>query len=92
MKDIRAELVDHTGGSPSVTQRMLIDRIAVLMLRMELMDRRSLQAGDLTEKDTREYLAWNNAVARMLKTLGLEGKPAKAKAKTLADHLAERAA
>jgi hypothetical protein len=90
MKVIRADLTAHVGDNVSTTQKMLIGRIAMLMLRMELMDRKALKHGDLTEKDAREYLGWNNAVARMLKTLGLAGAPAKQR--TLQDHLAERAA
>lgn len=89
MKQISAELETHIGETVSTTQKMLIGRIAMLTLRMELMDARALRAGDMTEHSAREYLGWNNAVARMLKTLGLEGRPAKPK--TLADHLAGRA-
>lgn len=89
MKQLRAELETHIGETVSTTQKMLIDRVAMLTLRMELMDARALKSGDMTERSAREYLGWNNSVARMLKTLGLDGRPAKAK--TLADHLAGRA-
>lgn len=90
MKEIRADLEAQIGENISTAQRMMIERIAVLMLRMELMDRQSLKDAEFSEKNAREYLAWTNSCARMLKMLGLQGKPAKAK--TLRDHLQERAA
>lgn len=90
MKEVRQELAQHVGGSPSIAQRMLIDRIAALTLRMELMDRKAMQSDGLTEKDTREYLGWNNTVSRMLRQLGLHGTPQRAP--TLAEALAASAA
>ncbi len=51
---------------------MLIERVAVLTLRMELMDRETMRGGDMTERDQRAYLGWHNAVSRSLRHLGLE--------------------
>jgi hypothetical protein len=90
LKEVRAELTAHVGGNPSTTQKMVIARIAMLTLRMELMDGRALKTGDMTEKDAREYLAWNNTVSRMLMQLGVHAAPARPR--TLADHLASKAA
>jgi hypothetical protein len=89
MKAIRQELVAHLGNSASTTQRMMIDRIAMLTLRVELMDRKALKLGGQTDHDSRQYLAWANSISKMLRHLGLAGQPAKQK--SLADHLAERA-
>jgi hypothetical protein len=86
MKEIRSELTRHLGGTPSVTQRMMIDRVAMLTLRMELMDANALQTGNFTENDARVYLAWNNTVSKMLRHLGL--KETAAPPRTLADHIA----
>lgn len=91
MKAIRAELVEHVGGNPSTAQRLLIDRVAMLLLRMELMDREALAGSPMTDIDQRAYLGWNNAVSRALRHLGLDSKE-QPKRKTLADHLRERAA
>lgn len=73
MKQIKAELTAHVGGSPSAPQRMLIARIAALTLRLELMDREALAGKPETERDARSYLAWSNGLARMLQKLGLDG-------------------
>jgi len=88
LKEIRAELAGHVGKDVSITQKMMIERIAMIMLRIELMDGRALKKGDMTERDAREYLAWNNTVTRMLRQLGLKGAPPSPR--TLADHLADR--
>ncbi len=90
MRTIRAELTAHVGGKPSATQKMMIERIATLLLRIELMDRRALKEGDMTERDTRSYLAWANAVTRMLRQIGLQG--AATKAPSLAEYLAAKPA
>lgn len=90
MRTIRAELTAHVGGKPSATQEMMIARIATVLLRIELMDRRALRDGDMTEHDQRTYLAWSNTVTRMLRQLGLQG--AAAKGPNLADYLASKAA
>jgi hypothetical protein len=73
MKEIKSALIQHLGGNPSTAQRMLIDRIAALTLRLELMDKEALAGNPETERDARSYLAWSNALARMLHRLGLDG-------------------
>ncbi len=75
LKTIREELAQHLGGKASIVQRMMIERVSILLLRMELMDRKALSEGSLGERDSREYLGWNNAASRMLRTLGLHGAP-----------------
>ncbi|NPD68926.1 hypothetical protein HN018_02850 [Lichenicola cladoniae] len=76
LRDIRADLVKHVGGSPSATERILIDQAAQLRLRLALMD--AEDAGVLSERNAREYLSWSSALGRMLRQLGLKAaaKPA----------------
>jgi hypothetical protein len=53
----------------------MIDRIAMTLLRIELMDRDALESdtpGVLTERQSRDYLAWVNTAGRLLRSLGLE--------------------
>jgi tryptophan synthase beta subunit len=69
---------------------MMIDRAAMLMLRMELMDAEVMKAGQMTERDQRSYLGWNNTVSRMLRHLGLAATPPPRP--SLAQHLAAKAA
>ena len=89
-KRFRAELVAHVGGNPSVTQQAIIERIVQLQLHLSVMDRRFASDHTMSAHDSKVYLAWAGALARLLKQLGLQaGKPP---ARTLADHLAEKAA
>ncbi|MDE1906711.1 MAG: hypothetical protein KGH75_09725 [Rhodospirillales bacterium] len=88
MKEIRLELAQHVGGKPSATQRLLIDRVAMMMLRMELMDKEALNGTPMADRDQRAYLGWANAVSRALRHLGLKGVDGKAPG--LADYLNAR--
>jgi hypothetical protein len=85
LRAIRAELAAHVGGKPSVTERMLIDRCAMLTLRLAQMDEK-IAGGVLTDIDSRSYVAWSNGLARSLQALGL--KPATEAPKRLAEVLA----
>ena len=68
---------------------MLIARIAALTLRLELMDKEALAGKPETERDARSYLAWSNALARMLNRLGLKGGGT-THPQTLSDYLQEK--
>ena len=53
----------------------MIERIAMTLLRIELMDRDALQSdtpGVITERQSRDYLGWVNTAGRLLRSLGLE--------------------
>ncbi len=76
MARVRAELAQHLGGSPSATQRILIDRAAALSLRIHLMDRESARSGEMSERNGRQYLAWSNSLTRVLRQIGLAAAPA----------------
>ena len=54
---------------------MLIGRIAWLQVHLAAMDQRILQSGEMTEHTGKQYLAWANAVARMIACLGLQPPP-----------------
>ena len=71
-------LAQHVGGKPSAVQKALIGRAAKLALHLELMDERTLTAGDMSERDSRQYLAWSNSLSRALSLLGLKGQVAAA--------------
>lgn len=72
MRDIVAELTAHVGGRPSAVQRRLIERAAVLHLRLALMDEETEPGGGMSEKNAREYLCWNNSYVRTLRELGVK--------------------
>lgn len=74
MRDVRAQLTEHVGGSPSVTQAMLIEQAAQLALRIAAMDaKHAAAAGEMSLHDARTYLAWANGYTRILARLGLKG-------------------
>lgn len=89
VKQKRAELIAHVGGSPSPTQRALIDRAAWLSLHIALIDERTAEGKPMTEHDSRTYLAWTNTLTRLMRQIGLKGIAERPP--SLRDHLATRA-
>ena len=70
----RAELTAHV-GNPNNVQKALIERAARLTLYVEMMDARALAAGTMSERDSRQYLAWVNALRLCLRDLGVKAAP-----------------
>ncbi len=87
LRAYRDELTEHVGGSPSATERVLIDRAAMLRVQLELMDQRSLKGAPLPDHTARSYIAWSNALRLVLQALGLERRGPRQK--SLAELLAE---
>jgi hypothetical protein len=87
LRRVRADLTAHVGGVPSVTQRMLIERAAVLHLRLAQIDAKIFADGVLTIHDNNQAIAWQNALTRALVALGI--RKAKAKSATLVDLIRE---
>jgi len=85
LRTTREALVAHVGGQPSAVQSVLIERAAILALRLAVMDAKA-PGGALTERDAREYLCWHNAYVRTLRELGIKGVPERGP--TLAEVLA----
>ena len=71
MRRVRSELTAHLGGSPTFPQRALIDRAAVLALRIAQIDRKIMAGGDLTTIDNNCAIAWHNAYRRTIEALGV---------------------
>jgi len=71
IKNTRAELLGHLGGSANVVQAALIEQAVQIKLRLAVMDRRFAETGTQTEHDSRTYLAWANSYSRMLAKLGI---------------------
>ena len=90
LAEVRADLTFHLGGSPSATQRRMIERAAWLSLHVAQLDAKVAEGGTMTAHDARSYLAWNNTLTRTLRQLGL--KSASAKTRTLAEHISGAAA
>lgn len=96
MRSVREDLINHIGGKPTVTQSALIERAAMLTLHISLMDEKALASmgAPLSERDSREYLAWSNALVKIMHSLGVE--PAKQsdkpKGPSLSDIIGQRVA
>lgn len=75
LKKVRADLLEEIGGVPTASQRVLLDRAAMLNLQIALMDRKAVAAGSMTEHDQRTYIAWVNALTKCMKQLR-ERRPA----------------
>jgi len=87
MRQIEAELTAHLGGADrvSVAQRILIERLAVDLLRLELLDGKAA-TGEMSEHDGRIAHALRNSVRLALATLGMDAAPARTR--TVAEILA----
>ena len=90
LREVRQDLTAHCGGTPSATQRALIDRATWLTLYVARIDRRTAEGGTMSEHDSRTYLAWSNSLARTLAKIGLKG--AADRAPSLKDYLATKTA
>jgi hypothetical protein len=88
MAATRAELTVHIGGNPSSVQRTLIERAARLGLYLEMLDAKGLAAGGLTERDSRQYIAWSNGLRLVLRELGITAASAE-RPNPLAAHFAK---
>ena len=67
------ELNRHVGGAPTAPQARLINRIARLELYLTMQDARADENGGLlSERDSRQYLAWCNSIRLAMRDLGLE--------------------
>ncbi len=77
LKQMRVELAKHLGGEDklSATQRILVERAAMLQLRCALLDRKIVEGGKFTHVDNRTYLAWTNSLTRTITALGLQPAP-----------------
>ena len=87
----RAELIRHVGGAPNSIQRTLIERAARLQLYLEVMDRETLETGTMSERASRQYLAWSNSLRLTLRELGIK-ESAAVVPPSLGDYLASKRA
>lgn len=88
---VRKDLTAHVGGKPTVTQQALIERAAMLTLHLSLLDAKALQSGgEVTDHDSRQYLAWSNALTRLMKSLGTDKPTPPPPARTLADLIRQK--
>jgi hypothetical protein len=69
LRQIERELIEHLGGSASAPQRYLVERVAVDLLRLRLLDS-EMAAGTISDHDARVAHALRNSVRLALRELG----------------------
>lgn len=86
MRAVRDDLTSHLGGNLTAPQKALVERAAWLSLHIALMDEKTMtEGGPGSERDSRQYLAWSNALTRILRDLGADQKPGQKPQRTLKD-------
>jgi hypothetical protein len=91
LRATEARLLDHIGAGASCAQRMLINRLARVALRLELFDEK-MAAGPITDHDGRVYGALHNSFRLMLREIGLRAMPAPARPDALVSAMRHAAA
>lgn len=72
VRHLEAELTRHVGGNPSITQRLLIDRLIKVRIQLDMLDTR-LATGKWTPHDQRTHGGLLNAYRLCCRELGLKG-------------------
>jgi hypothetical protein len=76
MARVRRDLTAQIGGEPTAIQRLLIQRAAMLTLRLAKLDDKIVgETGNLTLHDTNFVIAWQNALTRVLVALDISHAP-----------------
>ncbi|HEX3861080.1 MAG TPA: hypothetical protein VHY35_05255 [Stellaceae bacterium] len=89
IRDLEAQLIAHVGGSPSIAQKLLIDRIIKTTMQVDALDAK-LAEGTWTDHDSRTHGGLINRQRLLLREIGM--KPAAARQPTLAEHFAAKRA
>jgi hypothetical protein len=88
IRALETQLLAHVGGRPSVTERLAIQRLARVSLRLQLFDEKIDAGAAMTDHDSRVYGALHNSFRLLIRELGLKSDAAP-KAPSLADVAAQ---
>jgi hypothetical protein len=86
VRRLEAELIAHVGGAPTITQRLLIDRLIKIRLQLDLLDAKLVRS-KWTAHDSRTHGGLCNAFRLTAQALGLQ--PPAAREKSLDEILAD---
>jgi hypothetical protein len=84
MRQVRADLLQHFGGQPSATQRILIERAVTKAGYLARLDSEALSPDGMSDHRRREYQAADNSYRLILRELGLKSVPVR-RASSLAE-------
>jgi hypothetical protein len=73
-RDLENQLIRHVGGSPSVTERLVIERLVACTIQLDLLDQK-LRDGKWSELDARTHAGLINRHRLMARELGLQPAP-----------------
>ena len=68
VRHLEAELIAHIGGSPTIAQRLLIERVIKMRLQLDGLDAKLMKSG-WTAHDTRTYGGLANAYRLTIREL-----------------------
>lgn len=81
VRDLTALLVEHLGGEPTISQKLLIERVVRLKLQLDSFDLRIERGETWTDLDRRTYSGLVNSYSRQLRELESLRKPGQMRAK-----------
>jgi hypothetical protein len=55
LRDLEAQLIAHSGGAPSITQRLLIERVTRTTVQLNKLDKKLLAGDSWTDHDSRTH-------------------------------------
>jgi hypothetical protein len=77
LRDAEFQLIQHVGGRPSVAERVLISRLARIILRLSILDDK-IATGQSSDYDLKVCGGLDSALRHGLSRLGFKGTPPKA--------------
>jgi hypothetical protein len=89
VRDLEQQLTAHCGGSPTIAQRLLIDRLVRITVQLNSLDEKLLAGDGWTDHDSRTHGGLINRQRLLLREIGLKG--AEQRGPTLAEYLAAKA-
>jgi hypothetical protein len=72
---VHTELTAAVGGNPDFTQRLLIERCAIMQVRLAMIDEEILAGRMLSDIGDRSTISWANCLRRTLAQLGIRPVP-----------------
>ena len=74
-KQLRVDLYEVVGGSPTTVQQLIIEQCILLRIRIALLDRELLETGRLSPHDDDRYLSWVNVLTKLVTSLAEANAP-----------------
>jgi hypothetical protein len=69
---MEAQLIAHVGGSPTITQKILIERIVKTSLQLRMLDAKLTEGKAWTDIDARTHAGLINRERLLLREIGLK--------------------